>query len=264
VSELLYEQQDRIGLITLNRINKHNAFNNQLLSDMLRILDTAIADSNVRVIILKANGKHFSAGADLEWMQSMVSFSEQENLQDSLVLGNLMYHLHHSPKPTIAMVQGSSYGGGAGLVAACDIAIAANNARFCFSEVKLGLIPAVISPYVVKAIGERMAKMLFMSAEVFEASRALAINLIQHCVPEDQLLEFTLNFANQLAQNAPEAVKASKELAEKVALAVIDEKLVHYTASLIAQKRVSAEGQEGLRAFLNKETPNWNKGSNHV
>lgn len=264
MSDLLYEIQDKVGLLTMNRISKHNAFDNQLLTEMRIRLDSAINDTNVRVIVLKANGKHFSAGADLTWMQSMANFTEEENLEDSLVLGNLMYSISQSPKPTIAMVQGAAFGGGAGLAAACDIAIASTSARFCFSEVKLGLIPAVISPYVVRAIGERAAKMLFMSAEVFDATRAYSLNLVQHCVPDDTLLEFTLKYASQISNNAPEAVKNSKQLAQYVANKKIDEELVRYTASLIAHKRVSDEGQKGLKAFLNKEIPNWNKGSGHV
>ncbi|KGP63564.1 gamma-carboxygeranoyl-CoA hydratase [Legionella norrlandica] len=264
MSDLLYETQERVCLLTMNRVSKYNAFDNQLLSEMQVQLSSAINNPDIRVIVLKANGKHFSAGADLAWMQSMANFTEEENLKDSMILGNLMYSLNQSSKPTIAMVQGSAFGGGAGLVAACDIAIAGTSARFCFSEVKLGLIPAVISPYVVKAIGERAAKMLFMSAEIFDAARAYSLNLVQHCVPEDTLLEFTLKYAMQISNNAPDAVKRSKQLARYVANKEIDEELVHYTASLIAHKRVSAEGQEGLKAFLNKETPNWNKGSGHV
>lgn len=252
MSDLLYETNDHLCIITLNRVTKHNAFDNQLLTEMQNYLDAAMADAQVRVILLKANGKHFSAGADLAWMQTMTDFSEEENLKDALVLGNLMYTLNQSPKPTIAMVHGSAFGGGAGLAAACDICIAATSARFCFSEVKLGLIPAVISPYVVKAIGERSAKALFMSAEVFDAEKALALNLAQHCVTEDNLLEFSLNYAKQISKNAPEAVRAAKKLAAHVANKKIDEELVHYTAALIAQKRVSEEGQEGLKAFLNK------------
>ena len=186
--------------------------------------------------MLKANGKHFSAGADLAWMQQMAQFSEEENLEDAMVLAKLMYTLNQSPKPTIAMVQGAAFGGGAGLVAACDIAIAATTARFCFSEVKLGLIPAVISPYVVKAIGERDAKALFMSAEIFDAAKALALNLVQHCCPEEHLLEFTLNYAQQISNNAPKQCAPAKKLAAHVADKTIDEELVYYTASLIAQK----------------------------
>ncbi|MGL5743078.1 MAG: enoyl-CoA hydratase-related protein [Legionella sp.] len=257
MSDLLYEIHDRLCLLTLNRVNKHNAFDNHLLAEMQNCINTALHDTAVRVIVLKANGKHFSAGADLAWMQDMARFNEEENLKDALILGKLMYTLNKSQKPTLAMVHGSAFGGGAGLAAACDITIAAQSARFCFSEVKLGLLPAVISPYVVQAIGERNAKALFMSAEVFDAAKAFALNLIQHCVPEDNLLEFTLNYATQISSNAPEAVKASKKLAHYVADKIIDEELVHYTASLIAQKRVSAEGQHGLNAFLKKETPNW-------
>lgn len=258
MNDLLYDVEDNLALITLNRINKHNAFDNVLLAQMQEQLDKAIGDPQVKVIILKANGNHFSAGADLAWMQRMASFSEAENLADTMILGNLMCSLYQCPKPTIAMVHGSAFGGGAGLAAACDITIAANSARFCFSEVKLGLIPAVISPYVVKAIGERNAQMLFMSAEVFDATRAQSLNLVQRCVPEEELLNITLNYAKQISTNAPEAVRLAKKLARYVADKPINEELVYYTASLIAQKRVSAEGQQGLKAFLNKESPNWN------
>jgi methylglutaconyl-CoA hydratase len=258
MSDLFSEIQERVCLLTINRISKHNAFDNYLLGEMQQQLDAAISNPVVRVIVLKANGKHFSAGADLAWMQNMAQFNEEENLKDSMILGNLMYSLNQSPKPTIAMVQGSAFGGGAGLIAACDIAIAATSARFCFSEVKLGLIPAVISPYVVKAIGERAAKMLFMSAEIFDVQRAMDLNLVQHCVSEEELLEFTLKYAKQISSNAPEAVKIAKQLVHDVANKKINEELVRYTASLIARKRVSAEGQQGLKAFLNKETLNWN------
>lgn len=258
MSDLLNEIQDRVCLLTINRVNKHNAFDNHLLAEMQAQLDAAIHNDKVRVIVLKANGKHFCAGADLAWMQSMAGFTEEENLRDTMVLGNLMFSLNQSPKPTIAMIHGSAFGGGAGLAAACDIAIAAHSARFCFSEVKLGLIPAVISPYVVKAIGERAAQMLFMSAEIFDAPRALSLNLVQHLIPEEHLLQFTLNYAHQISNNAPEAVAMSKDLARYVANKNINEELVYYTASLIAHKRISAEGQKGLHAFLNKETPNWN------
>lgn len=257
MTDLLNEIQDRLCLLTLNRASKNNAFDDQLLVEMQHQYDQAINNPKVRVIILKANGKHFSAGADLTWMQRMAQFTEEENLKDAQVLANLMYTINQSPKPTIAMIQGSAFGGGVGLAAASDIAIAAKSARFCFSEVKLGLIPAVISPYVVKAIGERSAKALFMSAEIFDAARALALNLVQHCVDEEHLLEFTLNYAHQISNNAPESVQASKKLAQYVANKSIDEELGYYTATLIAQKRISVEGQKGLSAFLNKETPNW-------
>lgn len=258
MSDLLFDIQDRIALLTINREQKRNAFDDHLLIEMNARLEEAQNNEHVRSIILKANGGHFSAGADLNWMRSMAAFTEEENLNDALVLGKLMYNLYHGPKPSIAMIQGSAFGGGAGLAAACSIAIAAPSARFCFSEAKLGLIPAVISPYVVKAIGERNAQMLFMSAEVFDATRAQALGLVQHCVAEEELFDFTIQYAQQIASNAPEAVKQSLQLAHKVANQSINAELMHYTASLIAQKRISAEGQQGLNAFLNKETPNWN------
>jgi methylglutaconyl-CoA hydratase len=155
------------------------------------------------------------------------------------------------------MVQGSAFGGGVGLVAACDFGIAATSARFCFSEVKLGLIPAVISPYVVKAIGERAAKHLFMTAETFDATEAKRLQLIQHTVSDEDLWPFTLHYAEQITKLAPEAVSACKPLIEAVAGREINDELLLETASLIAKRRVSAEGQKGLHAFLNKETPNW-------
>ena len=258
MTDIVCELQKHIMLITLNRVSKHNAFDHVLLTQLQVALEKAQENSNVRIIVLKANGRHFSAGADAAWMQRMASFSEEENLADAMILAQLMYTLYNSKKPTIAMVQGAAYGGGAGLVAACDIAIAAQTARFCFSEVKLGLIPAVISPYVIEAIGSRAARALFMSAEPFDAQRAYELNLIHHCVPESELLSFTLNYAEQMTHNAPQAINAAKSLVHQVAGKPIDEALQQLTASLIAKQRVSHEGQMGLRAFINKETPNWN------
>lgn len=257
MSDLLSEQQNHVFIISLNRSSKHNAFDDRLLIALQQTLDDAIANPQIRAIILKANGRHFSAGADLAWMQRMAEYSEEENLKDALVLARLMYTLHQSPKPTIAMVQGSAFGGGAGLAAACDFAIAATSARFCFSEVKLGLVPAVISPYVVKAIGERTAKYLFMTAETFGAQQALKLGLVQHCVADEELEPFTLKLAEQMTRLAPQAVNDCKPLVNLVAGRVINEELLNETAAVIAKKRVSAEGQQGLRAFLNKETPNW-------
>ncbi len=257
MSDLLSELQDRIFIITLNRVDKHNAFDDHLLAALQQTLTEAVSNARVRVIILKANGKHFSAGADLAWMQRMAHYSEAENLNDAMVLARVMYSLNQSPKPTLAMIQGAAMGGGAGLVAACDIAIASTAARFCFSEVKLGLIPAVISPYVVKAIGERAAKHLFMTAEIFDGEEAKRLQLVQHCVAEETLWPFTLNYAEQIIKLAPQAISACKTLVANVANKAIDEEMMRYTAALIAKKRVSAEGQQGLRAFLKKETPNW-------
>lgn len=255
MSDVLSEIQGHVLLITLNRISKHNAFDDNLLTDLQIILDDAQEHPQVRVILLKANGRHFSAGADIAWMQRMAQFSEEENLADAKILARLMYTLYQSKKPTIAMVQGAAMGGGAGLVAACDMAIASSSAQFCFSEVKLGLIPAVISPYVIKAIGERATTSLFMSAETFDAKRALELNLVQHCVQEEELLSFTLHYAQQIAQWSPQPVSAAKSLVRQVATMPINDELQHLTATLIAKQRVSSDGQQGLQAFLNKKNP---------
>lgn len=257
MNDLLTEHHEQVVAITLNRTAKHNAFNSELLLKLQAALDEACAIPTIKSIILKANGKHFSAGADAAWMQKMIHYSEEENYQDAMILAKVMHSLYYCPKPTITMVQGAAYGGGAGLVAACDIAIAAPSAHFCFSEVKLGLIPAVISPYVIKAVGERAAKWLFISAEVFDSERAKALNLIQHCVEENELWEFTLNYAQQISRFAPNAVSECKTLVAQVSGQAINESLIQNTATLIAKKRVSSEAQLGLRAFLNKETPDF-------
>lgn len=257
MADLLCEIQDKVMIIALNRCEKQNAFDDQLLLALQARLEEGIANPKVHVILLRANGRHFSAGADAQWMQRMASFSESENQQDAMVLAQLMHSLHHCPKPTIAAVHGAAYGGGAGLVAACDIAIAADNAKFCFSEVKLGLIPAVISPYVIKAMGERVTQWLFMSAEVFSAEQAQAYKLVHICTSEAELTAFAIDYAKKLANLAPQAVKECKQLIATVANQPIDNRLITKTAQLIAQKRISAEGQQGLLAFLNKKTPKW-------
>lgn len=257
MSDLITEQQGKLFLITMNRVEKHNAFDDSMLAHLQLVIEDARDNPSVAVIILMANGPHFSAGADVSWMQRMVDYNEKENISDAMILAQMMRALHTCSKPTIAMVQGAAYGGGAGIAAACDIVVAADTAKFCFSEVKFGLIPAVISPYVIKAIGERSACELFMTAQVFSARRAYELNLVQHCVPETDLLTFTLNLAEKITQNAPLAVKAAKVLVQQVVGRPIDEDMLTKTATLIAQKRVSTEGQHGLKAFLSKKTPHW-------
>lgn len=257
MSNVLFEQQERVGVITLNRVEKHNAFDDVLLMDLQRLIETATAEPSIHVLVLKANGPHFSAGADMAWMQRMAGLNHDENQADALILARVMSSLYHCTKPTMAMIQGAAYGGGAGLVAACDIAVAADTARFCFSEVTLGLIPAVISPYVIKAIGQRAATALFMTAEVIDAHRAEALQLIQHCVAPNELLDTTMAIAHKMARAAPMAIRACKALVRTVDGKPIDVALQKETAALIAEKRVSPEGQKGLTAFLNKKTPVW-------
>ncbi len=253
------ELDDHVALLTLNRIEKHNAFDEVVIRMLQEKLDDVIQNPHVRVVLLRAAGQHFSAGADLSWMQRMAKYTEEENINDAKALARLLTTLHKSPKPTMAAVHGSAFGGGAGLVAACDIAIAAENAHFCFSEVKLGLIPATISPYVVRAVGARTASWLFMSADKINASTALNTGLIHQAVPEEELQSFAHLYAHQIASLAPEAVRASKQLVHDVSGQPINEELLAYTANLIAKKRASKEGQKGLLAFLNKETPVWDE-----
>ncbi|WP_131775996.1 enoyl-CoA hydratase-related protein [Legionella impletisoli] len=257
MNDVLYDLQGGVFKITLNRIDKHNAFDDKLLAELLRLLEQAETNASVRCVVLNANGKHFSAGADLSWMKRMAEFNEEENIRDATVLANLMHALYRNPKPTIAVVQGAAFGGGAGLVAACDIAIAAENATFCFSEVKLGLIPAVISPYVVNAVGARVATWLFTSAEVVNATRAYELGLVHYCLPIQSLDSFSMSFAETLTKNAPKAVEDAKKLVHFVQDKPITQALIKETALLIAKKRISEEGQCGLNAFLNKKTPIW-------
>jgi len=251
------EKQQEIQWITFNRVEKHNAFN----ADFLRALHTAVCeaekDKAIRVIVIKAHGKHFSAGADLDWMQQMSTFSEQENQADALILAKTMHAIYTSKKPVMAMVHGMSMGGGAGLLATCDMVIAADSAQFCFSEVRLGLIPAVISPYVVQAIGARAATRLFMSAETIDAQEAHQLQLVTHCVPMCELLPTTERLIALILAAAPDAVCESKALVRTVKDKPIDVALSTYTADLIAKKRGSPEGKKGLTAFLNKTKPNW-------
>ncbi len=250
--DLIIETNGSLLFITLNRTAKHNAFDNVLLSALQTHLIEAISNPRIHVIVLKAHGDYFSSGADLEWMQRVVTFSESENTEDAMVLARLMNTLYQCPKPTIAVVQGPAFGGGVGLIAAADIAIASTSSTFCFSEVRLGLIPAVISPYIVKAIGERAASWLFMTAKVIDAKEAHQLGLIQYCVSPEELEPFSLKLAHHLSELPPIAVGASKSLVRQVATRPIDDNLLQETANLIAKKRVSQEGQKGIQAFLDK------------
>lgn len=255
---VITETQEKICTITLNRTDKHNALNEPLLKELQAAVDKAIQDPKVRVLVLAANGKHFSAGADIASMQTMVELTEAENLEDAKILSNLLYSIYNCPKPTIAMVHGSAFGGGAGLVAVCDLAVAAHSSVFCFSEVRLGLIPAVISPYVIRALGPKTTKALFVSAEPFDAKQAENLELIHHCVDDDKLLSFTRELATKISHLAPSALTLAKELVNEIAYQPINESCIAETVSKIAKIRVSKEAQTGLHAFLNKQKPEWN------
>ncbi|TAM17545.1 MAG: enoyl-CoA hydratase/isomerase family protein [Rhodanobacter sp.] len=252
---------DRAGVreLTLNRPEVHNAFDDALIAELTAAVQTAASDPAVRAVVLTGAGASFSAGADLNWMRGMASASEQENRDDSLRLAELMRTLQFCPKPTIARVNGAAYGGGVGLVACCDIAIGADTAKFGLTEVKLGLVPAVISPYVLHAIGLRQARKLFLTGEVFDAHEAQRIGLLHRVVAAEALddaVTFTLKL---LAKAGPEAQREAKQLALRMAghEGGGAERIDHDNAALIARLRVSSEGQEGLSAFLDKRAPAW-------
>ncbi|MCX7090192.1 MAG: enoyl-CoA hydratase-related protein [Legionellales bacterium] len=250
--KILSEQIEHVGIITLHNGEKHNAFDDELIRQLDHALDEAIQHPDIRIIVLQANGRHFSAGADLAWMQRMVDMSENDNQADALKFAQTIHKLYECPKPTIALVQGATYGGGIGLIAACDIAFATEQAKFCFSEVTLGLIPAVISPYVIQAIGPRMAKALFLSAEVFYAPQAQAMHLIHTLVPEAELHTAGLAHAKALSHMPNQALCQAKALVRHVQDRPIDTELIQHTAQWIAQIRVSMEAQNALHLFLNR------------
>lgn len=246
-----------IATLTLNRPEVHNAFDDELISQLILALEKIEKEPNIRAVILAANGKSFCAGADIHWMQRMSNYSRQQNLQDAHSLARLMQTLNNLSKPTIALVQGPAYGGGVGLVACCDIAIGTPNVTFCLSEVKIGLVPAVISPYVIKAIGERAARRYFLTAEKFAAQEAYRLGLLHVVVDPNDLHATGEQLAQVLLTNSPQAILAAKQLIAKVTDRPIDNNLLDLTAETIADIRISEEGQEGLKAFLEKRRPNW-------
>ncbi|MHA6204147.1 enoyl-CoA hydratase-related protein [Dyella soli] len=259
VTSIQIADQDGVRRITLHRPQVHNAFDDGLIAELTTALEQAGADAAVRAVVLTGEGASFSAGADLHWMRGMAQASEAENRADSLRLARLMRTLQFLPKPTIARVNGAAYGGGVGLIACCDIAIGVDSARFGLTEVKLGLVPAVISPYVIHAIGLRQARRLFLTGELFDAATAQAIGLLHECVPAAQLDDAVNTALELLAKAGPLAQAEAKQLALR--MAGVDEaaaeQLDRDNAALIARLRVSAEGQEGLGAFLAKRAPRW-------
>lgn len=243
--------------LTLNRPELHNAFDDALIAELTTALRELEANPQVRVVILAANGKSFSAGADLNWMRRMADYSEAENLADSRALAELMATLNHLAKPTLALVQGAAYGGGVGLVACCDIAIASSSARFGLTESRLGLLPAVISPYVIEAIGPRQARRWFATGEHFDAETALRIGLVHQLVEPERLDEAVQRQLALLDKAGPIASSSAKQLVRQVRDSHDRDALDRDNAALIARLRVSAEGQEGLGAFLDKRAPHW-------
>ncbi|WP_158046037.1 enoyl-CoA hydratase/isomerase family protein [Skermanella pratensis] len=250
-------RDDGVATVSMNRAEVHNAFNDQVIAEMTATLRRLGEDDRVRAVVLRAAGKSFSAGADLGWMQRMAGYGQDENLRDAEGLAELMRTLNFLPRPTVAVVQGAAFGGGVGLVACCDIAIAAEGASFSLSEVKLGLIPAVISPYVVAAIGERASRRYFLTAERFAADEALRIGLVHQVVPADRLDAAVDAILARLAEGGPAAQKAAKDLVFAVAHRPVNATMIRDTAERIATIRASSEGREGLAAFLEKRKPAW-------
>jgi methylglutaconyl-CoA hydratase len=255
---ILVEADGPVGILTLNRGDRHNAFDDVVIGEMTRGLDTLEASNDVRVVVLSAAGRSFCAGADLNWMKRVAGYSEEENLADARRLAGLMRRLNGLKKPTVARVQGAAYGGGVGLVACCDIAIAASGAHFALTEVRLGLIPAVISPYVVARIGETHARRYFLTAERFGAAEACRIGLVHEVVPDERGLDQGVGkVVAALLRNGPQAMAAAKSLVAQVAGQPVTAALIDGTAHAITRQRASAEGKEGVDAFLSKRQPSW-------
>lgn len=253
----LYEVRDGVARVTLNRPDKHNAFDDALIAELTGTFEAVARDSSVHCMVLAANGKSFSAGADLNWMRRMAAYDWDDNYADSLGLGRLMQALDAVPQPTVAAVQGAAIGGGVGLVACCDIAFASENALFCLSEVRLGLIPAVISPYVVAAMGRRHARRYFLTAERFDAAEACRIGLVHEVVAAAELESRVEAIVGLVGANGPGAMRDAKQLVKDVALAQPGDALTRETARRIADVRAGREGREGVTAFLEKRRPDW-------
>lgn len=248
---------DGVVFITINRPEKKNAFDAATIAALYEAFETLHGADKVRVVFIRGAGGTFSAGADLNWMRSAADWSESDNRDDAMGLAKMLKALHDVPALTVALVEGAAMGGGAGIVAACDMAVAVEGTRFAFSEVKLGLIPATIAPYVIEAVGARRARQLFLTANIFDADYAAHAGLIDMVLPEGSVDEFISMLTDSLSANAPGAMGDAKRLVNDVAGEEIDNRLLEETAKRIARARVSAEGQEGVRAFLDKRAPSW-------
>jgi methylglutaconyl-CoA hydratase len=246
-----------IATITLDRPEVRNAFNDELIPKLTEAFRELGARDAVRCIVLQAKGPAFCAGADLNWMKRMADYGREENLADANALAEMLRTVYECPKPTIAKVQGDVYAGGTGLVAACDIAVAMDTAHFCLSETRLGLIPATISPYVIRAMGARAAQRYFLSAERFTAAEAHRIGFIHEVVSSGHLDAKVAEIATALASAGPAAVRACKKLVHDVAGREITPALVAMTVAAIADIRATPEGREGVQSFLQKRKPNW-------
>ncbi|MBR9924374.1 MAG: enoyl-CoA hydratase/isomerase family protein [Gammaproteobacteria bacterium] len=261
-STLLIEEG--VARLTLNRPEVHNAFDDSLIAELNAHLDQLHALANagdVRVVVLGSEGKSFSAGADLNWMKRMVDYGLEDNLADSRKLSALMFGLDTLPCPTVCRVQGAAFGGAVGLAACCDLVVASDKAKFCLSEVKIGLSPAVISPYVQRALGERQMRRYALTAEVMDAPTAMALGLVHQVVEHDALDSAIDAMLDTLLGGSPQAQRATKALLASVAQAPNSDATREHTCQVISKLRVSQEGQEGLASFFEKRRPAWTKTS---
>jgi methylglutaconyl-CoA hydratase len=250
------ERGGRVGRVWLDRPDVRNAFNAFMIAELREGLRTLASDDEVRVVVLSGRGPAFCAGADLAWMRDVARFSREENLRETRDLADCLHDLYALPKPTVARVNGPAIGGGTGFLAACDIAVASTEARFGLSEVKIGVVPAAISPYVLRRIGESRARQYFLTGERFDARRAEAIGLVNAAVGPDELDAKVEGIVSSLLSSGPEALAKAKELITRVPGMSLEE-AKRYTAEMIASLRTSAEAQEGMAAFLEKRKPKW-------
>lgn len=248
-----------VATVTLNNPDKHNAFDDEIIAQLTQVFTDVAQNDDVRVMVLAANGKSFCAGADLGWMKRMANYSYQENLHDANGLANMLKALNFIPQPTIAKIQGAAFGGAVGLASCCDIVIASEKASFSLSEVKFGLIPATISPYVVSAIGQKAARRYFQTAERFFADKAMQLGLVDEVTTVDELDQSVNHMINTLLANGPVAMRQAKQLVFDIAYQTIDQDLITETSKRIAAIRISDEGQEGLGSFFEKRKPSWVK-----
>lgn len=256
---LLEVNEQGIATVTLNNPDKHNAFDDEIIKQLTDIFVHISKREDISIMVLASNGKSFSAGADLAWMKRMASYSYEENLKDANALAKMLETLNFLPQTTIAKIQGAAFGGAVGLASCCDIVIASTKASFCLSEVKLGLIPATISPYVVGAIGLKASRRYFQTAERFFSDKAQHLGLVDEVVEPDELTNKVNAMIEILLANGSQARRQAKKLSQDVAFKTIDDALLKDTSERIAAIRISNEGQEGLSAFFEKRSPNWQK-----
>ena len=257
MTHLITSVANNIGRITLNRPDVRNAFNDDVIAELTEAFKDMGKRDDVRCIVLAAEGSAFCAGADLNWMRRMADYSYDENLADAGKLAAMLHTIASSPKPTVARIQGDVYAGGTGLVAACDMAVASDLAQFCVSEVKIGLIPATISPYLIRAMGVRAAQRYWLTAERFSAAEAHRIGLVSEVTSIDALDAAVDKLCKQLCLASPDAVRATKKLIDAVVEKPITHELIAHTVKEIAVLRSTPQGKEGVQAFLQKRLPNW-------